>query len=132
MTSWLLETLVWTAALIAAVLVLRRPVARWFGPHVAYALWAIPALRLVLPPIALPAWMRPVEAAPQAGDAAKVAVFDPANLLAAANGEGAGTIAGASPATAEVSSFDYATLLQLGLVVWLTGADQGLLTLHKV
>ncbi|WP_427967495.1 M56 family metallopeptidase [Altererythrobacter sp.] len=62
MMDWLLDTIVWTAALIALVLVLRRPVARWFGPQVAYALWAMPILRLALPPIELPAWMAPVPA----------------------------------------------------------------------
>ena len=62
MTAWLIETLVWTAVLIAAVLFVRRPVARWFGPQVAYALWALPVLRLILPPIELPAWMAPVQA----------------------------------------------------------------------
>lgn len=63
--SWvLLETLAWTGVLIAAVLVLRRPVARLFGPQVAYALWALPLARLLLPPITLPAWMNPAPPAP--------------------------------------------------------------------
>ena len=48
--SWLVDTLVTTAALIALVLVLRRPVARMFGPGLAYALWILPLLRLALPP----------------------------------------------------------------------------------
>ncbi len=52
--SWLTDTFIATAALIAAVLVLRRPVARWFGPGMAYALWALPLLRLVLPPLLMP------------------------------------------------------------------------------
>jgi beta-lactamase regulating signal transducer with metallopeptidase domain len=59
MTQWLIDTFVWTGALIAAVLVLRRPVARHFGPQVAYALWALPLLRFVLPPLVLPASMAP-------------------------------------------------------------------------
>lgn len=53
--TWLLDTLVWTGALIALVLVFRRPVARHFGPRTAYALWILPLLRLVLPPLVLPA-----------------------------------------------------------------------------
>ncbi|HOB15298.1 MAG TPA: M56 family metallopeptidase, partial [Novosphingobium sp.] len=53
--TWLVDTLIATGALIALVLVLRRPVARWFGPGMAYALWALPLLRLVLPPLMLPA-----------------------------------------------------------------------------
>lgn len=56
------ETLVMTALLIAAVLLLRRPVAAIFGPRMAYALWMIPALRLVLPP--LPGGETMVAAAP--------------------------------------------------------------------
>ena len=62
MMGALLHTLVWTGVLIAAVLVLRRPVARHFGPQVAYALWALPLARLVLPPFTLPAWMAPPRA----------------------------------------------------------------------
>lgn len=74
MSAVVIETLVWTGVLIAAVLVLRRPVSRHFGPEAAYALWALPLFRLVLPPVTLPAWMAPVaeagpaplvEAAPQ-------------------------------------------------------------------
>ncbi|MCC6926925.1 M56 family metallopeptidase [Novosphingobium sp.] len=53
--TWLLDTALYTGALIALVLVLRRPVARYFGPGLAYALWALPLLRLVLPPLVLPA-----------------------------------------------------------------------------
>lgn len=60
--SWLLDTTLATGALIAAVLVLRRPVARLFGPGLAYALWALPLLRLVLPPLVLPARQEPMEA----------------------------------------------------------------------
>ena len=53
--SWLIDTLLVTGALIALVLILRRPVARLFGPGMAYALWLLPLLRLVLPPLVLPA-----------------------------------------------------------------------------
>ena len=53
--SWLADTALYTGLLIALVLVLRRPVARVFGPGLAYALWALPLLRLALPPVILPA-----------------------------------------------------------------------------
>ncbi|WDA40487.1 M56 family metallopeptidase [Erythrobacter sp. BLCC-B19] len=67
MSAVLIETLAWTGVLIAAVLVLRRPVSRHFGPEAAYALWALPLLRLIVPPVTLPAWMAPnPEAAPAA------------------------------------------------------------------
>jgi len=54
MMEWAFDTLIWTGALIALVLVLRRPVARVFGPGVAYALWLLPLARLALPPLVLP------------------------------------------------------------------------------
>jgi beta-lactamase regulating signal transducer with metallopeptidase domain len=59
MTDWLVHTLVWTGALIALVLFLRRPVARHFGAPAAYALWLLPFLRLLIPPVELPAWLAP-------------------------------------------------------------------------
>lgn len=49
--QWLVETLIVTAALMALVLVLRRPVARHFGAEMAYLLWAIPLARLFMPPV---------------------------------------------------------------------------------
>jgi len=80
--SWLVETSLTLSILIIAVLILRRPVARLFGPSFAYALWALPLLRLALPklyilPAApvqapetftafLPAPIVPMNAAPQA------------------------------------------------------------------
>ena len=54
MTAWLIETLISSMLLMAIVLMLRAPVARAFGPRIAYALWLLPALRMVLPP--LPGW----------------------------------------------------------------------------
>lgn len=59
MIPWLVDTLVATGALMAVVLLLRRPVARAFGPGVAYALWALPLIRLILPPLVLPANFAP-------------------------------------------------------------------------
>ena len=61
--SFLTDTLVWTGVLIAAVLVLRRPVARLFGPGMSYAQWLLPLLRFALPPIPLPAAFAPAPVA---------------------------------------------------------------------
>ena len=51
MIDWLTETLLATSLLMALVLIVREPVRRQFGPAVAYALWLIPALRMVMPPM---------------------------------------------------------------------------------
>lgn len=48
---WIVDTLVATTALCALVLIVRRSVARHFGPGLAYALWLLPMLRMVLPPL---------------------------------------------------------------------------------
>ena len=49
MTDWLLGTLLATTGLIVLVLLVREPVRRHFGARVAYALWLIPAARLLMP-----------------------------------------------------------------------------------
>ena len=49
MIDWLLGTLVATSALMALVLAVREPVRSRFGPSSAYALWLIPAARMVMP-----------------------------------------------------------------------------------
>ncbi|RVT40677.1 M56 family metallopeptidase [Sphingobium algorifonticola] len=48
---WLAEALIASALLMATVLVLRQPVMRFLGARAAYALWIVPALRFVLPPL---------------------------------------------------------------------------------
>jgi bla regulator protein BlaR1 len=54
MISWLAETMLGVTLLMVVALAARRPVARFCGAGWAYALWLLPALRLVLPPLALP------------------------------------------------------------------------------
>ena len=51
MISCPVDTLIASALLMAVVLLIRVPVRRAFGPSVAYALWALPAIRMVLPPL---------------------------------------------------------------------------------
>lgn len=63
--SWMVEALAASALLIALVLLIRGPVRRSFGAPVAYALWSLPLLRLVLPP--LPDAVREQVAAPISG-----------------------------------------------------------------
>lgn len=51
MTGWALDTVVATSALMLLVLAVREPVRRQFGAGAAYALWLIPAARMVMPPL---------------------------------------------------------------------------------
>jgi len=51
MTAWVVDTLVALTLLMIVILAVRRPVASLFGAGWAYALWAVPALRLLLPPL---------------------------------------------------------------------------------
>src|SRR3546814_16218481 len=46
--AWGVETLIAMTLLMLLVLALRGPVRRQFGSQVAYVLWALPALRLLL------------------------------------------------------------------------------------
>ncbi len=45
------QTTLAVSALIAFILLVRRPFAKRFGANAAYALWAIPLIRLVMPPL---------------------------------------------------------------------------------
>ena len=49
--SWFLANMAWASLAMLVVLLIRRPVARLFGAGPAYALWLLPALRLVAPPM---------------------------------------------------------------------------------
>ena len=51
MTGWLIETLAATSLLMAVVLLIRGRVAALFGARIAYLLWLLPALRMILPPL---------------------------------------------------------------------------------
>ena len=55
MSEWIFDSLMVTTLLMAAILVIRRPVARIFGAGVAYALWLLPAARLLMPSLRGPA-----------------------------------------------------------------------------
>lgn len=69
MSGWIIEALIASTLLMLVVLAIREQVSRRFGPRIAYALWLLPALRMVLPP--LPQSWGTAEVAP----VAKVAVL---------------------------------------------------------
>ena len=72
------DTMLTNALLVLAVLLIRKPFARHFGPRLAYSLWLIPALRLVLPPLP---FADPV-AAPDSADVMLVAIDAPMTIPA--------------------------------------------------
>jgi bla regulator protein blaR1 len=123
MIAWLLDTLLMTGVLMALVLLVRKPVGRWFGPKAAYALWALPMIRLFLPPLVLPeATVAPrpsLQFVPLADEKLIVVSFpaDPAPAMA-------------MPVTTESASLletlPWGTIL---LTVWLVGA--ALFLLHR-
>lgn len=51
MIGWWLGNMALASLLMLAVLTLRLPVSRWLGAGAAYALWLVPLLRLVAPPL---------------------------------------------------------------------------------
>ncbi|WP_265563903.1 M56 family metallopeptidase [Sphingomicrobium arenosum] len=121
MSEWLIETLVWTSALMLLVLAIRGPVAQRFGARVAYGLWLLPAARFFVPtfetvverevaaPTILPA------AAAGAVSGGQESALANAYIVAAMKGEAQGTDA-LAPA---VASMDWPLLL---LTLWAIGA----------
>jgi len=121
MIAWLTDTLVMTGAIMALILLVRRPVGRWFGPGAAYALWALPMIRLVLPPLVLPeslAATRTTEALVPSHPAEQVfpASADAVSMAALGAGEAQGAF-----------EVPWAAIL---LTVWLGGA--AVFLLHRV
>ena len=108
--TWLLDTLVWTGVLIALVLAVRQPVARHFGAKIAYALWALPLLRLVMPPLVLEA------PTPSALPAAQSVEATPELIAALAAMEAANVPSAQAPAAW------WESLTPLLVAVWLLGA----------
>jgi beta-lactamase regulating signal transducer with metallopeptidase domain len=83
MIAWAIEALIASALLMVLVLAIRTPVRAAFGPQVAYALWAIPALRMILPPDIMPRFWP--EAANPIADASEVIyIFDTGSAPVAA------------------------------------------------
>ena len=70
---WAIEALIASTVLMVAVLSLRGLVRRSFGPDIAYALWALPALRLLLPP--LPQSWREIAVAPVVRASEQITVY---------------------------------------------------------
>jgi beta-lactamase regulating signal transducer with metallopeptidase domain len=109
MSGWVVETLVATTALMVVVLLVRAQVAAMFGPRIAYLLWLLPALRMVLPPLPDSFGPAPIEQIPAL---AKLSFPDLPTIDMSALQTGAQAV----PA---VPSIDWPLLL---LGIWLGGA----------
>jgi beta-lactamase regulating signal transducer with metallopeptidase domain len=110
MQTWLFDSLLVTTLLMGAVLLLRRPVARMFGPGVAYALWLIPAARLLMPSLE--------GATAQVSDNGQ-AVRDAVRESILAGVSSPDTVITVPGELATAPSIDYAAL---GVTFWLGGA----------
>lgn len=116
--QWLSDTLLATTLLCALVLVIRRPVARWFGPQLAYSLWAIPALRMILPPLPAMPVLPVAPIMPHAG------LDQPVTIILGDAPAYADTVtAAASPLASALNALpDFPSLPILLVAVWLIGA----------
>lgn len=101
MSVWLAETLIATTLLMALVMMLRRPVARWLGAGAAYLLWALPLARMVMP--ALPC------------------DIDPSPLHLAVDQAGLPDLLAVPPATPVVATAQTFPWLEAGLSLWFVG-----------
>ncbi len=122
--DWLIDTFLYTSGLIALVLLIRKPVSRYFGPQVAYALWALPLLRFAMPPLVLPACWAPL----LQGDALPVADSgEPLALLVAD-----GAVAPAAPAGLGFTPVDILLPLWVcGALVFLAWRAHSYLTMRR-
>lgn len=124
MIAWLTDTLVMTGVLMALVLVVRRPVGRWFGPAAAYALWALPMVRFLLPPLALPQGLLPRPEVTIEPIVASAMIVAPASVELAeiSAGQGPSTTAVPVVAAADPGLLAQAPWAGMLIALWLGGA----------
>lgn len=108
--AWLVDSLLVTTLLMAAILCVRKPVAKLFGPGVAYALWLVPAARLLMPSLE-------GEPVPLAENGQSISEAVRHSVLTQIPSEAsAGLTTSASSAVATVD------FMALGITFWLGGA----------
>jgi bla regulator protein BlaR1 len=102
------DTMITTGVLVLAILLIRKPFARHFGPQLTYMLWLVPALRLFLPPLP---FAEPVMVAATPAVPADVVLIDIA--------EGAATAA--SPVASAAPAWTVADTLPYLFALWVAG-----------
>ena len=110
MGAWLFDTIMVTTLLMVAVLMVRRTVAENFGPGVAYALWLIPAARVLMPTLEGPA-VATLESNFAVQDTVRDAVLTGISAPQ--------SVAATTSHVAALPSVDY---VALGVTLWLGGA----------
>lgn len=110
--QWMTDTLFATSILMLGVLLLRRPVARFFGPQIAYLLWLLPAARLFMP-----AFTKTVEI-----DAASLPLVQPLINADMAATDGAAQGANMSLASPIMEAMTGPGAIAILLTLWLGGA----------
>lgn len=110
MGAWLFDTIMVTTLLMVAVLMVRRTVAENFGPGVAYALWLIPAARVLMPTLEGPA-VATLESNFAVQDTVRDAVLTGISAPQ--------SVAATTSHMAALPSVDY---VALGVTLWLGGA----------
>jgi beta-lactamase regulating signal transducer with metallopeptidase domain/flagellar biosynthesis GTPase FlhF len=113
MTDWMMDTMVSMTLLMALVLIIRKPVAHFFGAHIAYLLWALPLARLFMPTLTLEA-PPPVETG---AAEASAPIFSEIVM----------TVPAETAAVSALASIDWMVIV---LVAWLGGA--GMLFISKL
>lgn len=108
--AWLVDSLLVTTLLMAAILCVRKPIAKLFGPGVAYALWLVPAARLLMPSLE-------GEPVPLAENSQFIADTVRHSVLAQIPSEASAELT--SSASSVVPAVDF---LALGITFWLGGA----------
>lgn len=118
MIAWGIETLLATTILMLVVLALRQPARRVFGPGMAYALWALPVLRFLLPPLPQSVREQAVTPLADAGEAVAVYLTEPL-AQPVAHAATLGPVASVAPPPA----FDWIGALAPALfAIWAAGA----------
>lgn len=106
LAGWAATATIASGLLMALVLLIRVPVRRAFGPQVAYALWALPLLRLLLPPLPAAWWAGAANPIERAGDVLVLIV--PSDMAA-------------------TTAWSWPSLATVLIAIWLVGAAAFLL-----
>ncbi len=123
--NFALETTIGVSVLVLLVLILRRPVAKRFGAGAAYALWMLPLIRLVLPPLPSGWVFRP----DLAGGSGEVVLPPPppepeamVSFVVQAPEPGVATLERVATPIAEISTASPLNWPLILAIVWLVGA----------